>query len=66
MENHVNKVFIGIAFLLLTGCTSINVQKLESSEKVSHVCIEENPKVIVHDFLPVVQKGFEQIGRAHV
>ena len=62
MENHVNNLFLGIAFLLLTGCTSINVQKLESSEKVSHVCIEENPKVIVHDFLPIVQKGFERHG----
>ena len=37
-------------------------KKLEPSAKVSHVCIEENPKVIVHDFLPVVQKGFKRHG----
>jgi len=62
MENILNKVFICIAFLLLTGCTSINVKQLDTSVKVSHVCIEDNPKVIVHDFLPVVQKGFERHG----
>ena len=62
MENHVNKIFIVIPFLLLTGCTSIKVQKLETSAKVSHVCIEENTKVIVRDFLPVIQKGFKRHG----
>jgi len=57
-----NKIFICIAFILLSGCTSIKVKQLDPSVKVSHVCIEENPKVIIHDFLPVVQKGFERHG----
>jgi len=62
MENILNKIFICIAFILLSGCTSIKVKQLDPSVKVSHVCIEENPKVIIHDFLPVVQKGFERHG----
>jgi len=51
-----------VIFLFLVGCTSVNVQKLDPTTKVSHVCIEENPKVVVGDFLPVVQKGFQRHG----
>ena len=62
MDKILNKVFICIVFLLLTGCTSIKVKELDPSVKVSHICIKENPKVIVHDFLPIVQKGFTRHG----
>lgn len=62
MEPFLKKIFICITFLLVTGCTSINVKQLDPSINVSHICIEENPKVIVSDFLPVVQKGFKRHG----
>ena len=51
-----------IIVFLLAGCTSIEVQRLDPATKVSHVCIEENPKVIVRDFLSVVKKGFNRHG----
>lgn len=56
------RVTISITLIFLASCTSINVQKLDPTTKVSHVCIEENPKVIVRDFLSVVQKGFDRHG----
>ena len=62
MELILNKVFICVGFLLLTGCTSVKIEQLDPTMQVSHVCIKDNPKVIVHDFLPVVQKGFKRHG----
>ncbi len=62
MELILKKVLISVGFILLTGCTSVNIEQLDPKMQVSHVCIEENPKVIVHDFLPVVQKGFKRHG----
>ena len=49
-----------IAFL--TSCTSIKVQEIASSLELSHVCIEDNPKVIVKDYIPVVRRGFIRHG----
>jgi hypothetical protein len=51
-----------ITILLLVGCTSIEVQKLDPTTKISHLCIEDNPKVIVRNFLSVVKKGFKRHG----
>ena len=48
--------------LLLSACTSIKVQEVDPIHQVSHVCIQENPKAIVGDFLSVVRKGFERHG----
>ncbi len=48
--------------LFLSACTSIKVKEVDPSQQVSHVCIKENPRVIVNDFLPVVRKGFERHG----
>ena len=49
--------------LVLAGCTAIQVQPLSRSELTTpHVCIEDNPKVLLADFLPVLQHGFEQHG----
>lgn len=48
--------------MLATGCTSIKVKQLEPSLQISHVCIKNNPKVIVSEFITVVRKGFDRHG----
>jgi hypothetical protein len=48
--------------MVLIGCTSIQVQPIDSSLNLKHVCIKENPKVIVPDFLTIIQDGFDRHG----
>jgi hypothetical protein len=68
MQTFANSIFdrsifcFSITILLLAGCTSVDVKEVPSSAKLSHVCIENNPKVIVVDFLPVVRDGFARHG----
>lgn len=52
------KVFI-FCCIFLTGCTAIEVMQVESSHNLKHVCIENNPKVIVSDFLSTVEDVFQ-------
>ncbi len=47
---------------LLAGCTSVNVQPVDASANLRHVCIENNSKVEVDDFVSVVQDGFGRHG----
>jgi hypothetical protein len=44
------------------ACTAIQVQPVDSSVGLRHVCIQENPKVLVADFLHVVRDGFDRHG----
>jgi len=46
------------------GCTSISVRPVSPELAIADVCIEENPKVIVDDFLSVVRDGFDRHGIA--
>ena len=55
---------ISISLLLIAGCTSVNVRPISSGLNITDVCIEENPKVIVEDFLTVVRDGFDRHGIA--
>ena len=55
-------LFISLTIITASGCTSINVKSLDPSLKISHVCIQENPKVLVTDFVQVVADGFERNG----
>jgi len=57
-----NKLFIVIS-LLMTGCTSVTVKPLDASYGVKHICIRENPKVIVEDFVEVITDG---LNRHHI
>jgi len=50
--------------LLAAGCTSVQVRPLDPALHVDHVCIRENPDVIVKDFLPVLREGFKRHGIA--
>jgi hypothetical protein len=45
---------------LLAGCTAVQVSPLQSVAQ--DVCIEENNKVLVKDFVPVLQAGFARHG----
>lgn len=40
---------------MLGGCTSIEVEPL--TVRPANICIEQNPKVLVTDFVSVVQRG---------
>ena len=49
-----------IAAFALAGCTSTNVKPLPPT--ASHVCIQENAKVEVSDFVDVLRDGFDRHG----
>lgn len=53
------KIVVQIATIgiLSVGCTSISVQPLEFSPRPQHVCIEYNEKVLVQDFVAVLEEG---------
>lgn len=51
-----------LAGFALTGCTAIDVKPIDSTAELLHVCIQENHKVQVRDFVSVVQAGFERHG----
>lgn len=56
------KLIIVSSFALLTtACTSIQVSPLSKVEllNVQQVCIINNPKVIIDDFIPVVQRRLQ-------
>lgn len=49
-----------LATALLAGCTAVQVSPLQVAP--NHICIEENPKVLVRDFVPVLRAGFTRHG----
>lgn len=42
------------------GCTSVNVRPVASDVQLHNVCIVNNPRVIVSDFVPVLRDGFSR------
>jgi hypothetical protein len=56
-------LFQAIAITWLSACTSVHVRPVDDARhKLAHVCIQENPAVLIADFLTVVQEGFERHG----
>jgi len=51
-----------IASAALACCTSIAVQPVDPAIRLKHVCIQDNPKVLVQDFLPVLRDGLDRHG----
>ncbi len=43
-----------------SGCTSVTVKPLAASYNVRRICIRENPKVIIEDFVPVIADGLRR------
>lgn len=53
-------VLVVAAAVAISGCTSINVRSVAPSENLQEVCIVDNPKVTVTDFVSVLQDGFSR------
>jgi len=49
-------------FLILSGCTSMDVKPIPASAKLDKICIEFNSEVNVDDFVPVVQETSSIMG----
>lgn len=49
-----------VGLWMLTACTAINVQPVERDMPLLHVCIQENERVMVSDFLWVLREGFDR------
>ena len=52
--------FLILFVLAASGCTSINVRPVAPTANLQQVCIVNNPKVIVSDFISVLQDGFSR------
>jgi hypothetical protein len=59
-----NKATITVVLgLLISGCTSVTVKPLNASYNVKHICIRENPRVMVDDLVSVISDG---LSRHHI
>ncbi len=55
------KIWLLIAVVaVISGCTSVTVRPVSSSVHLQSVCIINNPKVIVADFIPVLRDDFSR------
>lgn len=43
-----------------SGCTSVQVKPIDPAAQMLHVCIRDNPKVTIDDFVPVLREGFDR------
>ncbi|MCL7422506.1 MAG: hypothetical protein M8364_16570 [Methylobacter sp.] len=59
----IKKTVFMMAGLSAVGCTSVTVQPLDAAYNVKHICITENPKVIVDELVPVIAEG---LSRHHI
>jgi len=51
------------ATVALTACTAVSVKPVNQTEHaISHVCIQENPKVIVAGFVESIESGLSRHG----
>ena len=62
MQAGMNVATILALVVMHAGCTSISVKPLDVALDVRSVCIKENPKVIVRDFIDVLCDGFDRHG----
>ncbi|MBB5321645.1 Sbal_3080 family lipoprotein [Marinobacter oulmenensis] len=57
------QVFLVLLLASVSACTSVKVSSLNPQEyKVHHICIEENPKVIVEEFPGIIEQGLHRHG----
>ena len=47
---------------ILAGCASVDVRPVSKIHNISHVCIENNPKVVVANFTTIVADVFQDHG----
>ena len=55
-------ILLGLITLTLTACTSVTVRPVDHSLGIRSVCIQENPRVQVSDFISVIREGFNRYG----
>jgi hypothetical protein len=48
--------------IVLAGCTAVTVRPVDKAAGLKHVCIQDNPKVTVSDFVTVIRDGFDRHG----
>ena len=59
----IKRALIITATTLIAGCSiQAPVEPIPPQAAISEICILENPKVIISDFLPVVQEGISRHG----
>ncbi|WP_019867194.1 hypothetical protein [Methylovulum miyakonense] len=58
------KIYAITACLLLVACASpvTKVEPVPATETIAQLCIKENPKVFMEDFLPEVRQQIEEHG----
>ena len=56
----VGKKAVIIVGLCISGCTSVTLTPLAASYNVKRICIRENPRVTVEDFVPVIVDGLKR------
>lgn len=56
-----NRMIVAGAALALSACTAVNVRSV-GPQALGNVCIVNNPKVTVGDFVEVVRDGFDRHG----
>ena len=59
MKRYLAEALLGAS---LTGCTVVKVQPIGANHRVENICIIQNPRVTVPDFVPVMQEGFSKHG----
>ena len=57
-------LIVAAASIVGAGCTSVTVKPADPSLGINYVCIEDNPRVIVSDFVSVLRDGFDRHGIA--
>ncbi|HWQ92448.1 MAG TPA: Sbal_3080 family lipoprotein [Clostridia bacterium] len=55
-------IVLALGLLSLSACTSVNVRPVPAGQPIKAVCIRENPKVIVADFVDILVAGFARHG----
>ena len=48
--------------IALSACTSVKVKPVDASLNIQNVCIQENQKVTLDGFIPMLQEGFARHG----
>lgn len=54
--------YAAITIATLTGCTSISVTPIQNAADIQNMCIQKNEKVLISDFISVLQDGFKRHG----
>jgi len=55
-------IILAIVLLGMSGCTSVSVRPVPAGQTIKSVCIRENPKVAVSDFVDTLVAGFARHG----